>query len=388
MKRKNLIQSVLMAALAAALLTACGSSSKYAGTNSQAYETAAAATYDYGGEPMISNGVAVLNEMAEAEEAYDTAGIELQEGGIKEQQDALAGRKLIKNVDMSVETEEYDALIPALENQVASLGGYIEEMSVSNRIYHYTNDMNLKNMRSAYMTARIPKENLDAFVSAVAQQSNVVRRYESVTDVTLQYVDLESHKKALSAEQDRLLELMEKAETVEDIITIEGRLSEVRYQLESMESQLRTFDNKIDYSTVNISIDEVEIYSPNETTSAWQRISSGFMNSLRGVGRGISNFAIWFIIHLPYIIVWAVIIVVIILIIRAVRRSMSKRRNVKGKKGRKNPYEMQGPQQNNPYVSNNVQKEQSANSVENEAKSGSENEGTDENNAKDDDAEG
>lgn len=388
MKRKNLIQSVLMAALAAALLTACGSSSKYAGTNSQAYETAAAATYDYGGEPMISNGVAVLNEMAEAEEAYDTAGIELQEGGIKEQQDALAGRKLIKNVDMSVETEEYDALIPALENQVASLGGYIEEMSVSNRIYHYTNDMNLKNMRSAYMTARIPKENLDDFVSAVAQQSNVVRRYESVTDVTLQYVDLESHKKALSAEQDRLLELMEKAETVEDIITIEGRLSEVRYQLESMESQLRTFDNKIDYSTVNISIDEVEIYSPNETTSAWQRISSGFMNSLRGVGRGISNFAIWFIIHLPYIIVWAVIIVVIILIIRAVRRSMSKRRNVKGKKGRKNPYEMQGPQQNNPYVSNNVQKEQSANSVENEAKSGSENEGTDENNAKDDDAEG
>lgn len=387
MKRKNLIQSVLMAALAAALLTACGSSSKYAGTNLQAYETAAA-TYDYGGEPMISNGVAVLNEMAEAEEAYDTAGIELQEGGIKEQQDALAGRKLIKNVDMSVETEEYDALIPALENQVASLGGYIEEMSVSNRIYHYTNDMNLKNMRSAYMTARIPKENLDAFVSAVAQQSNVVRRYESVTDVTLQYVDLESHKKALSAEQDRLLELMEKAETVEDIITIEGRLSEVRYQLESMESQLRTFDNKIDYSTVNISIDEVEIYSPNETTSAWQRISSGFMNSLRGVGRGISNFAIWFIIHLPYIIVWAVIIVVIILIIRAVRRSMSKRRNVKGKKGRKNPYEMQGPQQNNPYVSNNVQKEQSANSVENEAKSGSENEGTDENNAKDDDAEG
>ena len=383
MKRKNLIQSVLMAALSAALLTACGSSSKYAGTNSQAYETAAAATYDYGGEPMISNGVSVLNEMAEAEEAYDTAGIELQEGAAKEQQDALAGRKLIKNVDMSVETEEYDALIPALENQIASLGGYIEEMSVSNRIYHYTNDMNLKNMRSAYMTARIPKENLDAFVSAVAQQSNVVRRYESVTDVTLQYVDLESHKKALSAEQDRLLELMEQAETVEDIITIEGRLSEVRYQLESMESQLRTFDNKIDYSTVNISIDEVEVYSPSENTSAWQRISSGFMNSLRGVGRGISNFAIWFIIHLPYIVVWAVIIIVIILIIRAIRRSMSKRRDAKGKKGRKNPYEKQGLQQNNSHNADDMKKDQSANGVENSAGSVTKNDDTNKNNGKD-----
>ena len=63
---------------------------------------------------------------------------------------------------------------------------------------------------------------------------------------------------SLNAYKSLILELLEKAGTVEDIITIEGRLSEVRYQLEAYASQLRTFDNQVDYSTVHINISEVE----------------------------------------------------------------------------------------------------------------------------------
>lgn len=323
MKRRKLLQTVFAVVLGAAVLSACGSSGK--GWDTAAYETAApTASYDAGGDYLLSNGVVAFNEMAEAEELaeeYDVA--ETGNSVTKEQQDALAGRKLIKTVNMSVETEEYDALIPALENQVASLGGYIEDMSSYNRNNYYPADyIGTKYLRYASMTIRIPKENLDTFLTTVSEQSNIVSRSESVADVTLQYVDLESHKKALVAEQNRLLELMEQAETVEDIITIEGRLSEVRYQIESMESQLRTYDNKIDYSTVYLSVDEVEQYTPTEATTVGQRITSGFMNSLRGVGRGISNFAIWFVINIPYLVVWAVVIVVIFLIVRAVRMAM------------------------------------------------------------------
>ena len=350
MKRKVFLRTSLTAALAAAVLTGCGGSSGYPAADAAAYETAAAVTYDAGGDYLISNGVTTLNEMAEEEVVYeDTVTQELGESTALEQQDALAGRKLIKTVNLNVETEEFDVLMPALEQRVASLGGYIEDMSSYNRNDNYSADyIGTKYLRYSSLTIRIPKENLDAFLSTVAEQSNVVSRSESVTDVTLQYVDLESHKRALLAEQDRLLELMEQAETVEDIIAIEGRLSEVRYQLESMESQLRTYDNKIDYSTVYLSIDEVEQYTPTDQTSVGQRISSGFMESLRGVGRGISNFAIWFVIHLPYIVVWAVIIVVIVLIVRAICKAASKRRLKKGTK-KTNPYATQS-QQNNPYT--------------------------------------
>lgn len=65
------------------------------------------------------------------------------------------------------------------------------------------------------------------------------------------------HKKALETEQERLLALLEKAENVEDIITIENRLSDVRYELENYESQIRLLDNQIDYSTVYVDISEV-----------------------------------------------------------------------------------------------------------------------------------
>ena len=332
MKRRIILKTTLTAVLAAAVLTGCGGSSSYSAADTAAYETAAAVAYDSGGDYLISNGVATLNEMAEEEAVYEDAVVQQSgEDAALEQQDALAGRKLIKTVNLNVETEEYDVLMPALEQRVTSLGGYIEDMSSYNRGNNYSSDyIGTKYLRYASLTIRIPKENLDAFLSTVAEQSNVVSRSESVTDVTLQYVDLESHKKALLAEQDRLLELMERAESVEDIIAIEGRLSEVRYQLESMESQLRTYDNKIDYSTVYLSIDEVEQYTPTDQTSIGQRISSGFMESLRGVGRGISNFAIWFVIHLPYIVVWAVIIVVIVLIVRAICKAIVKRRVKKG----------------------------------------------------------
>lgn len=164
-------------------------------------------------------------------------------------------------------------------------------------------------------------------------------RSENVQDVTLTYVDLQSHRDALQTEQERLLQLLEQAESIEDIITIEQRLSDVRYQLESMESQLRSYDNQVDYSTVYLYIDEVEVYTPVEEETTWERISAGFMDSLKSIGEGIKEAAIWFVIHIPYLVIWAIVIVIIVLILKRSRsaRSGSGRRNRKiRRRGSKN----------------------------------------------------
>jgi uncharacterized protein YhaN len=150
-----------------------------------------------------------------------------------------------------------------------------------------------------------------------------------VEDVTLQYVDMESHKKALVTEQERLLELLEQAQTVEDIITIEDRLSEVRYQIESMESQLRTYDNKIDYSTVYLTINEVVQYSLSEEETVGERIRNGFLDSLEGVKDGVTEFAIWLVIKLPYLVVWAVIIAVIVIVFLKIRKRVRRKHEQK-----------------------------------------------------------
>lgn len=337
MKAKVAIGMALMAVMSAVALSACGSAAKYSagGTASTTYESVS----DMAASEKGFYAEAPAEETAESAE-FDEAA-EYEEGSVDVPEDALAGRKLIKNVNLSVETEQFDVLVPHITQRVNALGGYIEEMSSYSRNETYSSDYRgTKYLRYASMTARIPKDRLDAFVEEVGEQSNVVSHSENVTDVTLQYVDLESHKKALSTEQDRLLELLGQAENVEDIIAIEGRLSEVRYQIESMESQLRTFDNQIDYSTVYIYIDEVERYSPPAEATVFERIRRGFVDSLWGIGKDAGDCAVWFLINIPYIAVWAVIVIVAALVIRKLYQRFVERRKRKkeASKGTRNPY--------------------------------------------------
>ena len=177
------------------------------------------------------------------------------------------------------------------------------------------------------MTLRIPQQSLDEFIGSISDLANVVSRSESVNDVTLQYVDMQSHKESLQVEQKRLLELLEQADDLEDIITLEDRLTKVRYQIESMESSLRTFDDQVDYSTVYLRIDEVKIYTvvEEEEETVWERMTHGFMDSLEDVKDGFVNFGVWFVVNIPYLIIWAVVITVICLVLRRI---------TKGKKGK------------------------------------------------------
>ena len=88
---------------------------------------------------------------------------------------------------MTVETEDYTQLVTDIQEQVVALGGYIEQFESYNE--------NSIGGRSANLTLRIPADQLDSFVTRVDEVSNVISRQESVEDVTLQYVDLESHRK-------------------------------------------------------------------------------------------------------------------------------------------------------------------------------------------------
>lgn len=302
------------------LLTACGSAV------TQSADTAAEGR-------AVENGSAYFAEATElAAEAYEeTAEAEYDAGAAAEQTELQSenGRKLIRTASLEVETENYDQLLAAIEQQVAQLDGYIEDISsYSGNRYAAAQEKDAFQDRYASITVRIPQQRLDEFLDGIGEEANVIGRSEGTEDVTLQYVDLESHKKALQTEQERLLKLMEQAESVEDLIAIESRLSEVRYQLESMESQLRSYDNRIDYSTVYLSVNEVEKYTPPADVSVGEQIRDGFLESLSGVGRGIADLGIGFVINLPYLIVWAAVLAAAVLILRRIHR---KRKNSSNK---------------------------------------------------------
>ena len=260
-----------------------------------------------------------VQEAAAAEEGAGAAG-----GGAAEPLAETTGKKLIKNVDMEVETQQYDELVANIQTEVASLGGYVENFTAS--------DYNQGRTRNSYLTVRVPAEHLDGFVNRVAEKSNILYRNERVEDVTLQYVDLDTHKKALVTERDRLLELLGKAENVADIIEIESRLSEVRYQIESLESQLRAIDNQVTYSTVYITIQEVEVLTPVAEKSVWQKISDGFGYNVYRVIWGLEDFAIGCVINLPFLFVWIVVIAALFVIGRLLWKGCRRRREKRRKK--------------------------------------------------------
>lgn len=212
-------------------------------------------------------------------------------------------RKWIITVHMDAETEDLDALLGDLDEKINALGGFVEDQ----RIYNGSRYAN-RRYRNANLTIRIPADQVDQFTGAVGEISNVVQNEKNLDDITLTYVSTESRLKALEVEEARLLELLAKAEDMKDLLTIEERLTEVRYQLENAASTLRLYDNQVEFATIYLSVEEVQQYTPVAEKTVWERITEGFGNSLENLGEGITDFFVWVAVNSPYLVLWGLIL--------------------------------------------------------------------------------
>lgn len=222
---------------------------------------------------------------------------------------ALDNRKIIRNANIDVQTLEFDKFVEALNDAVAKEGGFIESSNVGGRTYYSSR------LRSASFVIRVPANRLEAFLDTVGNLGNVTSKSTNLRDVTTKYVDSEKHLEALRTEQEALLEILKKAETVEDIITVQDRLSYVKYEIESYEAILRTYDDQVEMSTVSLYLDEVEHETVTEPETFWEEVSRRFNNSLENVRDGFLDFSSWILGNAPEIIVFLVINAAIVLII-------------------------------------------------------------------------
>ena len=223
-----------------------------------------------------------------------------------------SARKWIVTVHLSVETEELDGLLDNVNVRIKELGGYVE----SSNVYNGSNYSGGYRYRSASMTVRVPAEQVDLFTDRMGEVSNVVSNNKTMEDITLTYVAVESRMKALQVEESRLLELLAKAETMSDLLEIEARLTDVRYELERATSQMRVYDNQVDYATIYLSISEVREYTVVEEQTVWQRIGKGFMDSLKGVGNFFVEIFVFLLANLPVLVLLGAFVFFIVFLIR------------------------------------------------------------------------
>lgn len=299
MKKK--VEAFLMAVMLVMMTAGCGNSSKMAADE----------------RATVSSGAELDGEYSwDTDETADT-GV-TSENGLEAQVEN--GRKLIRTVSLSLETKEFDSVLTNLSTKTTELGGYIETSSVNGNSYSH------HSTRYASYVIRIPADKLNEFVEVVSELGNVTQKNESVEDVTLRYIDVESHKKALETEQERLLELLSKAENMEEILTIESKLSDIRYEIENYESQLKTMDNQIDYSTVSVYVDEVERVTDTGEKGFFEEIKERFGNSLYIVARGIRGLVIGILGSLPILIVCGGVIAVVVIVVRKILKKRNMRK--------------------------------------------------------------
>ncbi|MCR5772592.1 MAG: DUF4349 domain-containing protein [Butyrivibrio sp.] len=300
------------AALALALIvTGCGGSSK----ESTSY------TYEEAIESDVSMG-AEYDSM----EVADSNGTDSQTTVEVDESSQVSDRKLITTSRISAETINFEDTITWVESKTAELGGYVESSSISVSGGYYYNEK-YRDLHYADYTIRIPEDKLDSFLEDVDSITNITSQNKNVEDVTLTYTDMVARQEALESEKEALQRLMDSAENMEDIITIQSQLTDVQYQIDSIKSQLRVYDNKIDYSTIYLTLREVEPddLTVTEQKSAFERIKDGFTTSLKSTGEFIVEFIIAVIINLPQIILLVVIIVIIVKLVKHNKKSKAKK---------------------------------------------------------------
>jgi uncharacterized lipoprotein YajG len=290
MKRK-MLALVLTVLMTVSLLTGCGSSA------------------------MMDNAAPqeVYAEMEEAKGLYGSAN-----GSVTTSSAQSTDQKMIKRVTMNVETENLSELLDHINEKITQLNGYMEEQQLNNGSAYSSH-----RSRSANLTVRIPADQLDGFVEQVKGLSNVTSYNQSTENVTLSYVATESRMKALQTEEERLLELLSKAENMSDLLKIEARLTEVRYELEKTTSQLRVLQNQVDYATVRLYITQVTVFTEVEPLTVWQRIGTGFRSNLKDIGEDLVDFFVWAVTYSPQLMLLAATVTVVVLL---TKRSLKKQK--------------------------------------------------------------
>ncbi len=289
MKLRKILSISLCVLLICAVFSGCGSKNM---------SSASAA-------PMSAN-----TELAQ-EAGYDrAAGNALTDTGSGTSNVMPESRKWIVTINLSAETDDLDAMTAALDEKIRNMNGYVEDQNVYNGSAYSG-----RRYRYASLTIRIPAEDADNFTQEVSGIANVISKEKNLEDVTLNYVATESRVQALETEQARLLELLAQADNMSDLLEIESRLTEVRYELENYASQLKLYDNQIDYATIYLDISEVQEYTPVEEPTLWERIRSGFTDSMMALGKSVQNLLVWLIVSLPFLVLYGGIAAVIIVLI-------------------------------------------------------------------------
>lgn len=306
------------AILAAALcLSGCGGSNNMSSSGSY-YEPAMNSAAKEAGYAAAESAAGSYDydamEMEEARESSEDASYTADSGTGSSALRAQDGQKIVYTASLSIQSLEYDQSAASIRRKIREAGGFSEAESEYDKDYNwYRYNASSSNTRSLSITARIPSDKFEAFLNSLDGDGKIMSKSVNAQNISQVYANKETYKKALEKEQERLLAMMDKAETIEDMIAVESRLSEVERQLNSYKTDLSQMDKDVEFSTVYIDLQEVKRYTETvEKTTFREKLGFAFedaISSFRDFCEGVILFVVR---NFPFLIIFAIIAALII----------------------------------------------------------------------------
>ncbi len=305
--------SLLLAVLLVFALCACGSADSASSAPSAAYDRVSTETAypaeapeeDYGGFA-VAGGTQLETGSGAAPEG--------------------SPEKLIYSASATVETTEFDRTIEKLSALVEQYGGFVESSSINGSNY-YTQSRGYSSERYASYVIRVPSGNFSALMGSLSTLGNVPYSHTYTENITAQYYDTDARLTAYQTQEARLLEMMEAAKTVEDLIAIEEKLTELRYQIESLQSTLKNWDRQVAYSTLDLEVQEVIEYTPESRMSYGQELALALTNGLRRTGEFFKDLLLAIVGALPALVILAVVLAILIPVWKKHRKARRAKKN-------------------------------------------------------------
>ena len=326
MKKKTVvILSVVLSLVLLLSLSACGTQKSAEGTPSSYRVNSSEPSESFNGFAAYDMEVAEYDAapMAAAKTAAGStsqSSSTSQAGG--ENTPEIDPEKIIYSGDATLETEHFEETVEAVRKLIAERGGFIESSSLSGSNYYSAR------LRTASFTLRVPSGTFSEIMNTFSDYGNVPYSHTYTENISARYYDTAARLTAYETQEQRLLEMMEQAETVSDLITIEDRLTELRYEIESLQSTLNRWDRQVSYSSISLEIREVREYTPEVEQSFGEQLVRSLRQGWTNTVEFLKAALLWLLEALPVLVLLAVIVLVARVLIR---KWTKKRRERKAK---------------------------------------------------------
>ena len=229
---------------------------------------------------------------------------------------------VLRTAERTLESSSFDQSLSYIQNLVTEYQGYFEQSTVDGQSFEEGGQG-----RAAELSIRVSSESLDDFLTSLDAVCTVTYKSESAQDISDRYYDVETRLESYRVQMERLNQLLGSA-SLEDMLLLEDKRTEVQQEIDSLEGQLKSWSSQAQLSTVYVTLREVKVRDQVRSTgdSLGERVKTAFYDSVNWLNGFLQDAAVVLAIAAPVLVVLIPILVVVWAIVAGVRHRKGRTR--------------------------------------------------------------